>query len=534
MMNKHCGLEMAVLWALAIPLCGCGDESAAPVQQLTAGAAEQVITPTSFETYTDLNDNQEFNGELDNPAGDPANGIEPFDDANGNGHFDAMWLAGGGTGRAANLVYDDLKVTAVVFSDGQTTAALLGVDSLGLMVELHEIIIGKLAERGVSLDFLLFGASHTHEAPDALGVFGFQDGMTGINTDYIDFVTDRAAETLAEAYDARVAATLTLAATHSPLEVGQSLHYDRRDPNIVDNEMAVMRFDDAADGSTVATVVNWANHPEFLLDSDWISADFVGFLREQLGEAYPGSTTVFLNGALGGQIGPTDAPFTYEGTSYSADDESVEKMEALGRFAADLAHEALESEGRPQADIAITAATEEVILPVVNTLFTAMFNLDVFIYKKARNADGSLFEGKPQVGDTLFIKSEVVHLKMGEMELLSAPGEVHPELLIGGYDGSCSDPNHPFLRDDNPNPSDMDNAPEGPYWKDYLTAPVKFFVGLGNDQFGYIVAPFNFALHPDSPWFEEWTDHHYEETFSIGPETANVLDEAYRKLTGQP
>ncbi|MBW2452998.1 MAG: hypothetical protein JRI68_00730 [Deltaproteobacteria bacterium] len=534
MTSQTAGVRWVALLGLTIPLWGCGDESVEPAAQLTAGAAEVVITPTTFETYTDLDGDHEFDGELDHPAGDPDNGIEPFDDDNGNGVFDGAWLAGGGTGRAANLVHDDLMATAVVFSDGQTTVAFLGVDSLGLPVTLHQVILDKLAERGVTLDLLLMGGSHSHEAPDPLGVFGPTDGITGIDTDYFDFVTDRAAEVLAEAQAARAAATLTLAATQSPLEVGQTLQYDRRDPNVIDNDLGVMRFDDAADGSTIATVVNWANHPEFLMDFGWISADYVGFLREQMTDAYPGSTCVFLNGALGGQIGATHAQFTYDGVSHG-DGDSEEKMEAVGRYAADLALEALSTEGRPQTDFTITAAaTEKVLLPVDNIAFRAMFNLGVFVYHQPRNADGTFLEGKATIGTDFFVESEVVYLRMGELELLSAPGEVHPELVVGGHDGSRADPNFPFVRDDNPNPSDMDDAPDGPYWKDYLTAPVKLYVGMGNDELGYIVAPFNFALHPDNPWLEEWTDHHYEETYSLGPETADVIDAAYRKLTGQP
>jgi len=521
---------------LALVLAGCGgDEVLAPVPDLTAGAAERVITPTGFETYTDLNDNHQFDGELDNPAGDPSNGVEPFDDANGNGHFDAIWLAGGDMARAANTVHDDLKLTTLVLADGLRTVAFLGVDSLGIYIELRDRIAAELAERDVVLDMLLLASSHTHAAPDGLGVFGFVEGMSGIDTSYFDFLTAQAADAIEEAYRARVPAELTIATTTTPLELGQTLQYDRRDPNIIDNDLAVARLD-ARDGSgTIGTLINWPAHPEFNNNKSWITADYVGSLRNRLGEIYPGSTTVFMNGAQGGQIGPTDAVFDYDGVHYARDDESWEKMDAVADYVAELATTALDEQATAEPGAIIDALDRrEVLLPVANVAFRAMFNLDVFVYKKARNADGSLFEGKPKISDELFIRSEVSYLKLDGLELLTAPGEVHPELVIGGYDGSRRDPNYPFMSDDNPNPDDILDAPAGPYWKDYLTGPVKMFAGLTNDELGYIIAPFNFALNPDSPWFEEWTNHHYEETYSLGPETANVLDAAYRELTGQP
>ena len=57
---------------------------------------------------------------------------------------------------------------------------------------------------------------------------------------------------------------------------------DSRDPQVFDATLRLMHFT-RADGSTVGTLVNWANHPE----TPWaanteLTADFPGYLRDTL------------------------------------------------------------------------------------------------------------------------------------------------------------------------------------------------------------------------------------------------------------
>ena len=53
------------------------------------GTAVVDITPEILETYTDLNNNSQFDGCIDDPSGERCD--EPFDDVNGNGYFDAVY-----------------------------------------------------------------------------------------------------------------------------------------------------------------------------------------------------------------------------------------------------------------------------------------------------------------------------------------------------------------------------------------------------------------------------------------------------------
>src|SRR5690606_6975454 len=98
-----------------------GDPSCASAGDgvLKVGVARRAYTPANFETYTDENGDREWQRE------------EPYTDLNGNGKFDAVWLFGGG--RPAISVKTDIDARAMAFVQGDTTAVVLYIDSVGLI-----------------------------------------------------------------------------------------------------------------------------------------------------------------------------------------------------------------------------------------------------------------------------------------------------------------------------------------------------------------------------------------------------------------
>ena len=70
-----------------------------------------------------------------------------------------------------------------------------------------------------------------------------------------------------------------------------------------------------------------------------------------------------------------------------------------------------------------------------------------------------------------------------------------------------------------------------------LSADSLLICGLANDELGYIVPPNDFLLHPDTPYFANACDsagrRHYEETNSVGPETANVIAAGFERCLSQ-
>jgi hypothetical protein len=50
-----------------------------------------------------------------------------------------------------------------------------------------------------------------------------------------------------------------------------------------------------------------------------------------------------------------------------------------------------------------------------------------------------------------------------------------------------------------------------------------FVSGLTEDFLGYIIADWNYVLHPTSPYTRQAAGDHYEETNSIGPDSQEHL-----------
>ena len=77
---------------------------------------------------------------------------------------------------------------------------------------------------------------------------------------------------------------------------------DSRDPVVIDPDLAALGLKDK-DGRAIATVVNWACHPETLgRENRLITADFPGALCAKV-EQDTGGTCLFFNGPIGGLPG---------------------------------------------------------------------------------------------------------------------------------------------------------------------------------------------------------------------------------------
>jgi len=473
-----------------------------------------------WEMWTDLDGNHRFDGDLDDP-----DGAEPWVDANGNGRFDTLWLAGSHDSRAISAVHDDLLVTVAVFGDGENTVALAGVDVLTSRLDLTNRVRSELDARGVDIDSFNWLSSHTHESfaplPSAYGDEIF------LAEDYWDYVVAQIADATEEAYLAMEPASLVLADGRTPLQPGNSLQADVRDPNIIDNTVTAMRFDGIDGSGVIATIVHWGNHPEMTMWDTQISADFPGVLRGRLEGAYPGSVAVFLQGSVGGQIIGEDATFTYDGILY-ADEEgpwtngSFEKAEAMGNYLADIVLDTLETSAVRQQDCGVTAADH---LPI----YAAVDNPEVLSAAELLGAVHVDADGSPHTeGQPAYVREEVAYIAVCDLEMLTNPSEVGPELVIGCYDGACANPDGGFLSADNPT-GHLTVFPDGPFWRDYMTARYRLVASLTNGLTGYLVDPTTWVLDPTNPW-GIWTVHHYDETASFSVKNTAIIDRAYREL----
>ena len=491
-------------------IAGCADNNTGP--QLRVGSSELTITPELGETYLDYNGNNRWDDD------------EPFDDANSNGVFEPLWIAND-VRRPALEIHDDLYVNAVVFEYGDQRVGMFALDSFGHSFTELERIRQHPEYAGLGLDLVVMGSSHTHEGPDTVGLYGPSTFESGVDSTYMAHIRDRVVEALVNSVASLRPATMESAMIHTGLDTYQ---VDQRDPVILDDRLSVIRFTSTEYGNVLATLINWASHPEQVINGSSISADFVGAWRTAQKEAHPRSVPIFFQGALGGQIGSNNITFAHENTEYPAcNDCSYEKADALGQILSNLTEEALTS-GQTVEMPSIDYKQESVLLPLDNHGFQVVFNAGT-IDREVYDESGNILTREITPGETdVYLRSEMVYLRLGDVSMLSVPGELHPELAIGGYDGTAT-PGGPdaLWSADNQGRENIGEAPPPPYLRDLLDTRVTMILGMTQDFTGYIMPTFNFQLHPQTPYVDshDW-DHHYEETNALSPRMAEVVQNA--------
>lgn len=515
---------------------------------LYAGAAALPITPTCYESWEDLNSNGEYERSeesfLDCGCDRLCEGDEGYpgaDDGEEDGNFQAIYIAGFGTNRPVSGVHDDLWSRTVAMRQGDVTVAIVSVDLIGVFFNEVETIRQEAADAGIDIDHILLSSTHNHEGPDTLGQWGRQLGESGYNAEYMAYVRAQVVASVGQAVDSLTPATLAVAeadiASYDTEKGSRNIVYDHRDPKIIDPLVKTAWLTDAA-GDTIATVVNFGNHPEALGSANTlVTSDYVDATRRGIedGVSYPdgeipgvGGVCVYVSAAVGGMMSPLRVDVT-DGTGETYSDASFEKSDALGNVMAELVLGSLESaEIAESPTLGLRARTFQ--LPIDNIAFQAAFLLDMFsrpVYG-VDTADLSFDDDNiPQ------LLTEVDLIDLGPIRMLSIPGELMPELALGGYDASEGQPFtalETLIDDDNPNPPDLSAAPAGPYLFERMGAQYNWIIGLGNDEVGYIMPAYNYKLHESTPYLQEPDGDHYEETNSLGPQTTPLIEEAVIEL----
>jgi hypothetical protein len=510
--------------------------------QLKVGAGKHIYTPQNFETFTDENNDRKWES------------TEPYTDLNGNGKFDGVWLFGGA--RAAEDTKTDVEARALAFTEGDITVVVVYVDCIGLLAGDMDKIRNHPMLAGLDIDHIIIGATHAHDAPDTIGLWGPTATATGREDFVMNGLYDAAASAIKDAVTTEQPAQMVIASTKlindpsNPMSKTDDWNQDIRDPIIFDPTLTIARFVKVSDpNTTIGTLVNWGDHPEVAhFDSSvpaMITAHYPHWLREHVENgvlateskyaatdlAGLGGVTVFVQGALGGQIGslrgthPPGPEGSGAGSAYAPITmESHAMDQAIGTNAAARALTALSATGESVSDLPLSVTSVKYNARIDNTYFHVAFLVhligphDLVGY----NADQPIDE------DNLpWLPLRATYLQIGPLGIVTAPGELHPELWVGGYDGSWSWGwpllNHTMDGQGNaePNQPDFTKAPAAPYMRDLVLAKpgVRYPVlaGLAEDYIGYIVPSYNYALDPDNPYIVEAKGDHYEEVYSLGP-----------------
>ena len=414
----------------------------------------------------------------------------------------SVWMAGFANGRAATGVHDDLWARCLAISSGRKPVVICAIDSIGLFFEdVQKIRDGVRAKAGRDADVLV-ASTHVHEGPDTMGLWGAQMSVSGIDEAYNALVVSRTVEAAAEALAGMRPAALR-GGSVTPQDVG-TFFDDDRPPNLNDPEILALAVD-GANGRRIATLVNWASHPEALGSRNTqITADWPWALARDV-ERAAGGVAVFVNGAIGGMQSPLGATFHDPKTGQPPAKDTFRFAEVVGEYVARHALAAVAT-GRAWSAGDIEYRETVIEIPVTNQG-----------YLMASRA--GVFKGRKPMGPTKSVVAPMGYLKLvangkAVLEAALIPGELYPELSLGGV---LPDPG-----------ADFPEAPAEKPVKRQMTAPMKMLIGLANDEIGYIIPkaqwdekpPFTFGAQ------KRW----YGEVNSVGPDAAPLILDAFARL----
>ncbi len=436
------------------------------------------------------------------------------------------YLAGYGfMGRTPVGVHDPLYARILVLSDKKETLAIVGLDLIGFFRNQVEDL-RKISGFDRPGRYLFVASTHDHSGPDTLGLWGPWPGVSGVNSQYLQRIEKSVSEKIKE-----------LSQNLKPVRLSgitkelapNGLCRDSRDPVVIDPYFSVIHVQDRA-GKTVANLIHWPCHAEVLNHANkFLTADFPGVLCNRV-EQKSGGACVFINGPIGGLLTPEEI---------KGKDGSWEENERIGKAVADFALQNL-PKALPISSSKISVSSQTLFIPVQNSRYLLFLYSLVFGHKLFLK-DGTPLKESPywialkhafhllKPEESPWIKSEVSLIRIGPLTILGIPGEIFPELVIGGYHGRYRF-GHPLIKPNNPNPPDLSKAPKGPYLWDEMPGKIKIVAGLANDELGYMVPGYDFKATQDLIMEPRPKGDHYEETNSVGPAITDIVLKAAKSL----
>jgi putative sterol carrier protein len=360
-------------------------------------------------------------------------------------------------------VHDDIWARALVIQVGNERLAIVVCDLLGLLRDDVQKIRQQV--KSVPPNRVMVLCTHVHSAPDTIGLWGPTPTQSGRDNEYVNFVIETVAKTVDEAASKLQPAFVGFAKT--TIE-GVAKNY--RIEQILDTEAAVMQFRSKADGKVIATLTNFACHPE-VLNNDQLTSDFCHWYYQTVERAV-GGVAIFANGALGGMISPAPGdPNAPKGRDWARAE----------RYGTTIANRALEAIAKATFTDAVTLEHKEATytVPLENERFKLALAAGVI------PAGPSFADGK--------VTTESHLIRLGDAVMFTMPGEVQPNIGI-------------LLK--------RLLAPYGD--------PV-FLFGLANDELGYILSLEDYYLKL----------YDYERSMSVGSEIGPAMVQAARQMMGQ-
>jgi hypothetical protein len=329
--------------------------------------------------------------------------------------------------------------------------AIVSADFLGFPAVLGDRV--RAAVKDIPAQNILIGATHTHSAPDC---YGFPAGAGGTARDakYVEQVCVRMADAIHEAVTNLQSVRLKIATGEAKGKIAYNYYAEQ----LYDPRCNIIQALDAS-GTPIATLVNYAIHPEVLgSDAGICSPDLVGPLYERLAEK-GGGIGIFMNSAQGGMVTADNRqPAGKEARTW-------EECQRIGRLLADEALRIV-SDAPEQASPKLFCAARPLSLPVDAPLMRALLKT---------------LPGSPGA-EVTSLTTQLNVVNLGDAQILTIPGEALPNI---GY-----------------------------YLKRKMHGEHNLLFGLTNDAFGYILTKED---------FDSFKRYAYVSRTSLGERTGEIL-----------
>lgn len=353
----------------------------------------------------------------------------------------------------------DLFARVLVLEKGQTRVAIVSVDNLGWSSVLGDR--SRALIKGISPENVLIGCTHTHSGPDAYA-FPDQTGKSSADLNYLEDCVKKIADAVNEAITKLEPATLKIAVG----EARGSIAYNYYAPSLYDPRCGVIQALNKQ-GKTIATLVNYAIHPEVIGSGRGIlSPDLCGPLYDHI-EAKAGGMAIFMNGAQGGMV--TADTRREANTEANTWEECIRIGELLADEALRIVNDAPVLENPT-----LYCTSRKIEFPVESELMKYILKNSPLKHPNAK--DNS-------------VSTQLNLLNIGPAQILTIPGEALPNI---GY-----------------------------YVKRNMNTKLPFLFGLTNDAFGYMLTKVD---------FNSFKRYEYVSRTSLGEMTGEIYIEQALKL----
>lgn len=383
---------------------------------------------------------------------------------------DPLLPVSGGVGvpKPATEKKGELSVRALVMEKGGERVAIVNIDNLGWPAALGDR--SRALIKGIAPENILIGATHTHSAPDAYA-FPDQNGKTGADLKYLDWCVTQVAEAVNEALGKLEPVGLKIAEGEAKGKIAFNYYAEQLyDPRC--DVIQLVRTTPGTKNPVVATLVNYAVHPEVIGSNRGIlSPDLCGPLYERI-EAKTGGIALFMNGAQGGMVTADNR------TDDGADVGTWEECIRIGTLLADEALRIIEPAAL-QRDPELWCRSKRVDFPVDSEMMR-------FIIQNSPLNIG--------LSESNMLSTQMNLLRIGTAQVLTIPGEALPNI---GY-----------------------------YLKRNMKGAQNLLFGLTNDAFGYILTKED---------FNSFKRYEYVSRTSLGEKTGEILiDNALQMINQAP